>query len=45
MARQHGESLCAALSEGERQELLALLARVAEEQGLKPRVHPGLKGP
>jgi DNA-binding MarR family transcriptional regulator len=43
IAREHGESLCAALSEEERQQLAALLARIAEEQGLVPGIHPGFK--
>lgn len=43
IARDHGEALCRALDERERQELTALLARIAEDQGLAPGVHPGFK--
>ena len=43
IAREHGESLCAALSEEERQGLAALLTRIADEQGLVPGVHPGFR--
>jgi DNA-binding MarR family transcriptional regulator len=43
VAREHGESLCAALSADERRQLAALLARIAGEQGLTPGVHPGYK--
>jgi DNA-binding MarR family transcriptional regulator len=43
VARAHGESLCGALSEEERQQLASLLERIAEEQGLAPGVHPGFK--
>jgi DNA-binding MarR family transcriptional regulator len=43
IAREHGDSVCAALSEEERQQLAALLARIADEQGLVPGVHPGFK--
>jgi DNA-binding MarR family transcriptional regulator len=42
-AREHQESLCAALGEPDRQVLAALLARIAEEQGLTAGVHPGFK--
>jgi DNA-binding MarR family transcriptional regulator len=40
-ARAHDDSLLAALDDGERSALRALLARVASEQGLTPGVHPG----
>jgi DNA-binding MarR family transcriptional regulator len=43
VARAHGESLCSALSEEERQQLATLLKRIADEQGLAPGVHPGFK--
>jgi DNA-binding MarR family transcriptional regulator len=43
VAREHGEALCAALSSEERLQLAALLARIADEQGLVPGVHPGFK--
>jgi DNA-binding MarR family transcriptional regulator len=38
---EHLESLCAALDDAEREQLGALLSRIAEEQGLRPGVHPG----
>jgi DNA-binding MarR family transcriptional regulator len=41
IARQHTESVCAALDESERQELASLLQRIADQQGLRPGVHPG----
>jgi DNA-binding MarR family transcriptional regulator len=43
VAREHDAAVCAALSEKEREQLAALLGRVAEEQGLTPGVHPGFK--
>jgi DNA-binding MarR family transcriptional regulator len=43
VAREHGESLCAALSDDERRQLAVLLARMADEQGLAAGVHPGYK--
>ena len=41
VAREHQEILCAALSESERAQLSSLLGRIADEQGLRPGVHPG----
>lgn len=41
VARAHDEALCAALSEKEREQLAALLGRIADEQGLTAGVHPG----
>ena len=43
VAREHQDSLCAALSPGEQATLADLLSRIAEEQGLTPGVHPGYK--
>jgi DNA-binding MarR family transcriptional regulator len=43
VAREHGESLCAALSVDERRQLATLLGRIADEQALTPGVHPGYK--
>jgi len=43
VAREHGDAICAALSEVERDELAKLLRRMAEEQGLTPGVHPGYR--
>jgi DNA-binding MarR family transcriptional regulator len=41
VAREHNESLCAALSQREREQLTGFLQRIADEQGLTPGVHPG----
>jgi len=41
IAREHQQALCAALTEKERDELVALLKRIADQQGLRPGVHPG----
>lgn len=41
IAREHQQALCAALSDTERELLADLLKRIAEEQGLRPGVHPG----
>jgi DNA-binding MarR family transcriptional regulator len=41
VAREHQQALCAALSDGERVQLAQLLKRIADEQGLRPGVHPG----
>ena len=43
IAREHDEALCAALNENERETLARLLSRIAEEQQLKPGVHPGYR--
>jgi DNA-binding MarR family transcriptional regulator len=41
LAREHQDALLAALSQDERQQLAALLLRIAENQGLRKGVHPG----
>jgi DNA-binding MarR family transcriptional regulator len=41
VAREHQEGLCAALNAEEREQLISLLLRIAEQQGLTPGVHPG----
>ena len=41
IAREHQEVLCAALNEKERVLLASLLLRIAEDQRLRPGVHPG----
>jgi len=41
VAREHQQALLAGLSEEEQRQLAALLQRVADQQGLIPRVHPG----
>ena len=44
IAREHDDAVCAALNTHERQQLNALLGRIAEQQGLTPGVHPGYRG-
>jgi DNA-binding MarR family transcriptional regulator len=41
LAREHQEALLASLSSDERDLLASLLGRVADQQGLRPGVHPG----
>jgi DNA-binding MarR family transcriptional regulator len=41
VARDHQEALLAALTKDERDLLASLLLRVADQQGLRPGVHPG----
>jgi len=41
VARDHQQALCAALSQTERDQLAEFLVRIADEQGLRPGVHPG----
>jgi DNA-binding MarR family transcriptional regulator len=41
IAREHQDSLCAALDDREHAQLAGLLRRIAEDQGLRPGVHPG----
>jgi len=43
IGREHTESLCASLTAAEREQLAALLQKVATEQGLSPGVHPGYR--
>ena len=43
VARAHDRALTAALSDAERAQLADLLARLADEQGLAPGVHPGFR--
>jgi DNA-binding MarR family transcriptional regulator len=43
IAREHQDALCAALDAGEQAQLASLLRRVAEQQGLAPGIHPGLR--
>lgn len=44
-AREHAEALLAGLTGPERDQLGALLRRIADAQGLAPGAHPGWKGP
>ena len=41
VAREHQDALLAALNAEERDRLASLLLRVADQQGLRPGVHPG----
>jgi DNA-binding MarR family transcriptional regulator len=41
VSRQHNDALCAALNPEEKETLVALLQRIANQQGLAPGVHPG----
>ena len=41
IGHEHNKSLCAALSDEERDQLTGFLQRIADEQGLAPGVHPG----
>jgi DNA-binding MarR family transcriptional regulator len=41
VGQEHNESLCAALSHREREQLTDFLQRIGDEQGLTPGVHPG----
>jgi DNA-binding MarR family transcriptional regulator len=43
IAREHQDTLCAALDESERAQLAGFLTRIAAEQGLTPGVHPGFR--
>ena len=43
IARQHQDDLCAALTHGERDQLRTLLVKIADEQGLRARAHPGFR--
>jgi len=42
-AKQHEAELCSCLNSGERETLEKLLARIAEEQRLRPGIHPGYR--
>jgi DNA-binding MarR family transcriptional regulator len=41
VGQEHNESLCAALTSREREQLTGFLQRIADHQGLTPGVHPG----
>jgi DNA-binding MarR family transcriptional regulator len=43
LAREHDSVLCAAIGDEERKLLVDLLRRIADQQGLKPGVHPGFR--
>jgi DNA-binding MarR family transcriptional regulator len=41
VAREHQDSLLSSLGKEERDQLAALLQRIADDQGLSPGIHPG----
>src|SRR2546422_4928982 len=43
IARTHQESISEGLDAGEREQLAALLLRIADQQGLRRGVHPGFR--
>lgn len=43
VARAHDDAICGALDPEERSQLRVLLARIADDQGLTPGVHPGYR--
>ena len=43
LASEHEADLCAALNSGERKTLAVLCGKIAEQQGLTPKVHPGYR--
>jgi len=43
VARAHNEAMCAALDTKEREQMATLLKKIAEQQGLRPGVHPGYR--
>ena len=43
VAKQHEAELCTGLNSGERETLEKLLARIAEQQRLRPGIHPGYR--
>ncbi|GAA3367496.1 hypothetical protein GCM10020367_66840 [Streptomyces sannanensis] len=43
VASAHEEDVCSALDLDQRAQLTALLARIADQQGLTPGVHPGYR--
>lgn len=42
-AAAHEEQICAALAPSEHQQLTGLLRRLAQQQGLRPGIHPGYR--
>ncbi len=43
VAKQHEDALCTGLSSSERETLEQLLSRIAQEQELRPGIHPGYR--
>jgi DNA-binding MarR family transcriptional regulator len=44
IGREHDDAICRSLDAAERGQLRTLLARIADDQGLRPGVHPGYRG-
>jgi DNA-binding MarR family transcriptional regulator len=43
VAKEHQLALCSALDAQEQEQLAGMLLRIAEQQGLRPGVHPGFR--
>jgi DNA-binding MarR family transcriptional regulator len=43
IGREHDEAMCRSLDASERAQLRTLLLRIAEDQGLRPGIHPGYR--
>ena len=43
IGREHDDAICRSLDAAERRQLRALLTRIADDQGLRPGVHPGYR--
>jgi DNA-binding MarR family transcriptional regulator len=43
LGHAHDDAICRSLDPAERRQLRALLATIAEDQGLRPGVHPGFR--
>jgi DNA-binding MarR family transcriptional regulator len=43
IGREHDDAICRSLDAAERRQLRALLSRIADDQGLRPGVHPGYR--
>jgi DNA-binding MarR family transcriptional regulator len=43
IGREHDEAICRSLDASERAQLRTLLLRIADDQGLRPGIHPGYR--
>jgi DNA-binding MarR family transcriptional regulator len=43
LGREHDDAICRSLDAAERRQLRAFLSRIADDQGLRPGVHPGYR--
>jgi DNA-binding MarR family transcriptional regulator len=43
LGREHDDAICRSLDAAERRQLRALLTRIADDQGIRPGVHPGYR--